>query len=142
MHFAYFETEFRCPDLSLAWPTEFAIITAYAPIGEDWPQARNEASDRELGAQLWAASNWVNRLTGFSPTTSHAEPGWAVDISWEAACDVGLQYHQDAIYYVIGNTLWVTYCDDRRELVRVGDFRERLHQGDSDIPVDYRSPSR
>ena len=43
------------------------------------------------------------------------------------ACDLGREYLQDAIYLVQGDQLSVTYCDERRGLVAVGNFRERLH---------------
>ena len=45
----------------------------------------------------------------------------------EEACDLGHQYLQDALYHVRGDQLFVTYCDQKRALVPVGNFRERLH---------------
>jgi len=39
----------------------------------------------------------------------------------------GRRYRQDAIYYVIGDTLFVSFCDERRALVEVGGFRPRVH---------------
>lgn len=80
-----------------------------------------------LEADLRATGKWLRRLTGFSPATGHAESGWAVELGWELACDIGRRFHQDAIYCVTGDTLWVTLCDHRRGLVSVGSFRQRLH---------------
>lgn len=65
----------------------------------------------------------MRRLTGYSPTTVHAEPGWAVEMPWDEACDLGLRFKQDAIYSVRGDELTVTFCDHRRGLVPVGAFR-------------------
>ena len=71
---------------------------------------------------------WVRRLTGFSPTTNHAEPGWAVAIGFDDACKIGGDFKQDAIYYVTGDELGVSHCAPPR-LEKVGDFRSRVHQG-------------
>lgn len=46
---------------------------------------------------------------------------------FDAACDLGLRYRQDATCHVQGDQLSVSLCDDRRGLVAVGAFRERLH---------------
>jgi len=81
-----------------------------------------------LTAELAATSAWRRRITGYSPATGHAEPGWGIELSLGEACDLRLRYKQDAIYYVIGDQLWVTFCDDRRQLVRVGSFADRLHR--------------
>ncbi|HLF97008.1 MAG TPA: DUF3293 domain-containing protein [Methylococcaceae bacterium] len=109
------------------WPAEFAIVTAYATTGESWPEAENRAADRRLEAELRRQRLWMRRLTGYSPATGHGEPGWAVDLGFQSACDIGRRYRQDAIYYVIGDTLFVSFCDERRALVEVGGFRPRVH---------------
>jgi hypothetical protein len=45
---------------------------------------------------------------------------------WEKACDLGVKYKQDAIYVVKNDDLFVTFCDERRTLVPIGRFPERL----------------
>lgn len=124
MNTTYSSTHFRS-DLT-DWPASFAIITGYATTGESWPQQENDAADRSLQELLMAEDLLCGRVTGYSPDTGHAEPGWAAPIGWTEACDLGLQFKQDAIYYVDGDVLSVSYCDDRRKLVEVGPFRERL----------------
>lgn len=126
LHPAYFETRFARAEDWENWPEEFAIITGYATTGEDWPQARNDAADRELAAFLRTHGGWMKRLTGYSPTTGHSEPGWAVEMDFESACDVGRRFRQDAIYWVTGDQLWVSRCDASRQPVPVGPFRERV----------------
>lgn len=69
----------------------------------------------------------MRRLSGYSPATGHREPGWAVAMSFQDACDTGRRYRQDAIYYVTRDTLWVSFCDGRRALVEIGSFRPRVH---------------
>lgn len=126
MHPAYLETHFISRDGVDGWPEQFVIITAYATTGETWTEAQNEAADQVLEAELRGTGCWIRRVTGYSPTTQHCEPGWAVAMEWEQACYLGVKYLQDAIYVVSGDALAVTYCDERRELLAVGSFLERL----------------
>ena len=83
-------------------------------------------ADRALEGELRKTGRWMRRLTGYSPITGHAEAGWAVEMPWDEACDVGLRFKQDAIYTVNGDELSVTLCDHRRGPVLVGAFRERV----------------
>lgn len=77
-------------------------------------------------SELAKSGPWLRRLTGYSPSTGHAEPGWAVEVDFVTACDIGHRHHQDAIYYVDGDELYVSYCDARRRRVPVGGFRARV----------------
>lgn len=127
MHPEYFKVRFRADDADDAeWPEEFAIITAYATTGEVWTDEENSSADRELREYLSSLSSFVHRLTGYSLTTGHAEPGWAVSISFEDACDIGIEFKQDAIYFVKSGKLFVSYCDSRRQKRNVGDFLSHL----------------
>jgi len=127
MHPAYFETQFRTPELVEDWPQEFVIVTAYATTGTQWSSEQNAAADRRLEAELRERGGGLVRVTGFSPTTGHAEPGWAFEMPFEEACDLGMRYLQDALYHVWGDVLSVSHCDERRKRIEVGGFRERLH---------------
>jgi Protein of unknown function (DUF3293) len=91
---------------------EVCNVTAYNTTGETWSPERNSAADRDLTAELAAMGVWRRQITGYSPSTGHAEPGWAVELSLNDACDLGLRYKQDAIYYVTRDELWVTFCDE------------------------------
>jgi hypothetical protein len=133
MHPAYFEVRFRHEGTDGEWPDEFAVITAYATTGEIWSVEMNHAADRELGEHLSSLSSFVRRLTGYSPETGHAEPGWAVAISFETACDVGLKFKQDAVYFVRGGDLFVSHCDGRRGLVFIGGFKDILDGNPGEI---------
>jgi hypothetical protein len=64
--------------------------------GEEWTLRENEAADRRLEEELRASGHWIKRLTGYSPVSGHAEPGWAVTLALDAACDLGLRFKQDA----------------------------------------------
>ncbi len=126
LHPAYFETRYRQDAPNSYWPENFSIITAYATTGEIWTEEQNLSADRALETELRNSDHWLKRLTGYSPSSGHAESGWAVEIPWTEACAIGLRYKQHAIYFVSGEELHVTLCDDRRELVHVGKFLERL----------------
>ncbi len=123
---AYFLTHFISRDGMEDWPERFVIITAYATTGETWPDSMNEAQNQKLEAVLRGSGKWMRAITAYSPETSHLEPGWAVELDWEEGCDLGERFQQDAIYGVDGDALSVTYCDERRALVPVGAFRNRL----------------
>ncbi len=110
------------------WPASFAVITAYARTGTQKPANANELADQQLSRELQRRGVWHWRLTGYSPETLHAEPGWAAELPLGPACDLGNEFDQDAIYFVMGDELFLSYCDDRRQLVAIGSFRERLRQ--------------
>jgi len=124
----YFEVRFAAEQQIDDWPNQFAIITAHATTGEAWPAAENQAADQKLKQEIETAGWWHVRVTGFSPTSDHSEPGWAIDTSMDKACDLGLRYRQDAIYYVNDDCLYVISCEpSRRHPVEVsGSFRQRL----------------
>lgn len=126
MHPEYFETHFNPAGYEGPWPRQFAIITGYSTTGEEWTSEANTKADLELHAALLRRGVWIQRITGYSPRTGHAEPGWAVELSFSDACDLGHQFRQDALYFVRDDQLFVSHCDSRREEMLVGSFRERL----------------
>ena len=124
---AYAEVHFEQETAFDEWPAQFAIITAYGTTGQQWTDEENRAADQKLTDELRGQGCWLRRIMGYSPATRHAEPGWAVETTFAAACDLGAKYGQDAIYYVTGDRLEVSFCDARRAPVEVGEFRDRLH---------------
>ena len=122
----YKETLFLADEWKDA-PDKFAIITAYATTGENWSDKENKDADRRLMKTLRSYKVWMTRITGYSPSSGHSEPGWAVDIDLENSCNLGNWFKQDAIYYVKNDKLFVSYCDSRRALVPVGSFSDRLN---------------
>lgn len=104
----------------------FAIITGYATTGETWPDEENERQNDQLRLELEGLGVLLGKMTGYSPTEDHAEPGWAAVLEFDQACDIGAKYDQAAIYYVRDGVLYLSYCDTRRELVNVGAFAARF----------------
>ena len=126
MHPAYFETRFRVEAMPGDWPASFVILSAWATTGQSWTAQANESADRRLAQRLAQRGLWRLRITGYSPTTGHAEPGWAFTMGLEEACDLGQRFQQDALYWVDHDRLSVTHCDHRRGLLPIGPFRQRL----------------
>lgn len=122
----YFETRFFYPGPPNDFGGEFGIISAYATTGETWTDDRNLEADSQLEKYLNQRATCVSRITGYSPSTEHKEPSWLADVAFEEACDIGLEYLQDAIYYVSFGKLYVSYCDGRREMFEVGSFESRV----------------
>jgi hypothetical protein len=122
----YSETHFIAADGPQDWPEQFALITVYATTSEAWTDQQNEVADQALEAELQAKGRWMLRITGCSPTTPHRRPSWAIAMDWQEACDLGVRFLQDAIYFAHADALAVTSCDQRRELLPVGNFHQRL----------------
>lgn len=128
MPFEYFTTRFTMREAA-SFPDEFAIITGYATTGESWPEERSRKNNVALLARLESRGVWIHPITGHSPDMAHMEPGWAAELRFDDACDLGRDFEQMAIYYVRGDALFVSWCDERRSLVPVGAFRERVTVG-------------
>jgi hypothetical protein len=122
----YYQTRFQPDALPTPLPGTFAIITACATTGETWTDSENEAANAALRADLERSDHLLGSLTGYSPFTGHAEPGFAASLPFEEACDLGLKFKQDAIYYVDSGILHVSYCDERRQFEPVAAFLDRL----------------
>ena len=122
----YLETRFKLDlendpklDKFEVFPDQFVIITAYATTGEEWSGVKNSQEDERLKAYLQSRFSCVKRITGYSPTTGHSEPGWLVNCSYDEGCDIGLLFKQDAIYWGEGGNLFVSYCGPQRSKVWV-----------------------
>lgn len=126
MHPAYFETHFDSHGFLGIWPVQFAIVTAWATTGTLKSMAANESANRELQFELEHRRLWHQKVTGYSPTTKHAEPGWAIELPFDDACELGQKFFQDAIYFIDADQLFVSHCDERRQKVFIGEFHQRL----------------
>jgi hypothetical protein len=122
----YVATRFRITSQPARWPREFVIITAYAPTGQEWSDAVNAEADRRLTADLASRDLWRVRITGYSPDTDHAEPGWAVEMPIEEGRKIGRRFRQDAIFVVRADALGYVSCKGHGKVTWFGAFRERL----------------
>jgi len=122
----YFQTQFRTETAFDEWPYSFAIITAYATTGEVWTEEQNQRADERLRKVVIGIDPDARRITGYSPTTGHAEPGWAVSMELAVAKQIGREFLQDAIYFIDNGTIYVAKCDGDDAPIFVDDFLNRL----------------
>lgn len=122
----YFDTRFKLGLPLAQLPDSFAIITAHATTGEVWTPEDNNAANETLRADLEKGGQLLGTITGYSPETNHAEPGFAAAIPFKEACKIGARFKQDAIYYVSSGTLFVSHCDHRRNLKPITQFSKRV----------------
>ena len=99
---------------------------AYAPTGQRWSDAENAAADQKLSAEIEALGAWRLRITGYSPDTGHAEPGWAVELPIEKGRGIGRQFKQDAIFVIRADALGYVRCEADGKVAWFGAFRERV----------------
>lgn len=142
LHPAYFKLRFRGPWPDRRHPDEIAIITPYATTGETWSEERNQAADLKIENELRETGLWMRRLIGYDPATSHEEPGWAVEMGFEAACDLGGRFKQDAIFWVSGNRVWVAKCGPDGERAEIGTFSDRFDMEETNHPAEWESGGR
>lgn len=128
MHPEYASTAFRVPARPEAWPRSFVIVTAWATTGEQWPPEANAAATARLESVLGGIGAWHWPITGYSPRTGHAEPGWAVELDLEAGLMLGREFVQHAIFEVVDDVLRVWACDTDPPAGQVlGRFATRVH---------------
>jgi len=121
----YFDTRFKLGLPLTELPDSFAIITAHATTGEVWTAEDNNAANEALRAELEHGGHFIETITGYSPETNHAEPGFAAAIPFEEACQIGARFKQYAIYSVSSGTLFVSHCDHRLSLKPITRFSKR-----------------
>lgn len=104
------------------WPREFVVITAYAPAGQKWSDAETAAADQKLRVELAALGAWHLRISGYSPDTGHAEPGWAVELPIEEGRKIGRRFRQDAIFVVRADALGYVSCKGHGKVTWFGAY--------------------
>ncbi len=124
----YFQTKFEVPIKPKKYPQQFAIITAYNPMNQLLSDYQNNVRNKILEEELKQKYDWVYQINGFDETTDHKEKGFMFDCSsLYEACKLGEKYSQDAIYYILDDTLYVSKCArNQRKLVKVGGFLSRI----------------
>lgn len=70
----YSKTQFKTNAYTVAWPSCFAIITAYATTGETWTASENEHANNLLKELFELEGVWHEAITGYDPETGHEEP--------------------------------------------------------------------
>lgn len=127
IHPACFSTVFDVESPAGGLPANWTLVTAFARTGSVRRFAENEAADARLAAELDKLGLRRWRVTGRSPAGDHAEPGWGIDAPVELARDIGQQFDQVAIFWILDGVLWVGECGVGVSGVRVGPLAPKLN---------------
>ncbi|APC97868.1 hypothetical protein KX01_1684 [Francisella frigiditurris] len=124
----YFTTKFEIPIKPAKYPDKFMILTAWNPLNQKLSKEENISRNNALKKDLKESFSFIYEINGFDPESKHKENGFMANcFDLEKACDYGLKYQQDAIYYVVEDKLYVVQCAlDKREMISVGKFLDRV----------------
>lgn len=104
----------------------FAIITAYNPLGKICSKSANRTLDKELQADIEGLKAPYRRLWGCSPEFDHSEKSWAVMTDKGTAINLAKKYQQNAIYWVEQVCLFLVPCMlEQYKVVDMGEFEKR-----------------
>ncbi|MCG9598346.1 DUF3293 domain-containing protein [Vibrio sp. Isolate25] len=103
--------------------TRFAIITAWNPASQWLSKPQNDRNNHDL-AQDFGHTYFVEVLVG-DESFAWAEESFAVDIEQQQALLLGRKYKQNAIYYVIGDELFLLSCLADATKVNLGQWQCR-----------------
>ncbi len=122
----YFNAYFKIPhqrDSNL--PSEFIIVTAFNPDGQNCMAELNQSYDSDLAALIQKKSLSIWRVIGGSRDFVHAEPGYAVETNLEAGIEIGIQFRQEAIFWINNGHLYLVDCSSR-ERIFMGEWKLRI----------------
>jgi len=109
-------------------PSEFIIVTAFNPEGRDYSPKSNQKFDSDLGALIRKKALNAWRVIGGSRDFIHAEPGYAVQTNLKSGIEIGVKFHQEAIFWVTQNKLFLVDCD-AHQAVPMGDWNSPRQGG-------------
>ena len=90
---------------SFVVPQQFAIVTAYNPLGACLEDEENVRRNRQLESSFGRIS--YQPLVGCSLDLSHQEPSFALVCPKSEAIQLARRYDQNAIYWVEAGRLWL-----------------------------------
>ncbi len=127
LHPACFSTVFDADIPPDGFPRRWAIVTAHARTGTVRPFLEDACADTALAAEIDRLGLRRWRVTGRSDSGDHAEPGWGVDCDAARARDLGRQFDQAAIFWVVDGDLLGGECGEGVSGVKVGALAPRLN---------------
>lgn len=122
----YANTYFKIPDRrDDDLPSEFIIVTAFNPDGQNCAAELNQSHDSDLAAliQKKSLSSW--RVIGGSRDFVHAEPGYAIEANLDAGIEIGVQFRQEAIFWINHGNLFLVDCSLRQKTA-MGEWKLRI----------------
>ena len=122
----YLNTYFKIPHQQAEeLPSEFIIVTAFNPDGQNHSMELNQKFDSNLAAliQKKSLSSW--RVIGGSRNFVHSEPGHAIKTNLEAGIEVGILFQQEAIFWINSGNLYLVDCSSRQQ-ISMGKWKPRI----------------
>jgi len=86
---------------------EFAVITAFDPLGRDLPLEENAQRATKLETRLAELDHSFVRVDACSPGGSHCEASVAVGMPKSKAVRVASEFEQMAIFWYDGGRFWI-----------------------------------
>ncbi|AWB66732.1 DUF3293 domain-containing protein [Saccharobesus litoralis] len=111
---------------SLSQSLNFAIITAFNPLGQLRSPSFNTIQDKALQYDIQRLNTVYRSIYGCSADLSYSEKSWLVAIEQSTAIDLAIEYKQNAIYFVNGDRLSLVPCllaDQQEDYI--GSFQQR-----------------
>ena len=123
---SYQETEFFFTQ-GLSSQLSFSIITAYNPLGVILSSTQNGVLDRKLQREIEALGLPYRVMIGASADMGHMEKSWAVAIDRDIAIQMGIEFNQNAIYYVECGYLFLIPCLMQEKELCLGLFSDKMN---------------
>ena len=123
---SYLKARFRA-DLPLKGIAQsFCIVTAYCPFDEQVTDEENKTFNQALKTELENAGLVHFPVTGYSPDSDHAEPGYGIICDRSIAIKLGQQFRQNAIFSVYENTVYLINCIPPHKDIPCGKWSDLL----------------
>ncbi len=110
MNPAYADVRFRAELPKGGLPERFCIVTAWNPDGITTDAASNAAATARLIAIVQAESLSHFPVTGGSPDSTHAEPGFGMMVDQARVLSLGREFRQEAVFWIDRGTVHLCPC--------------------------------
>ena len=120
----YATTVFLCPETV---PYEqFAVVTACNPSGQILPENENKKLNILLKRQI-TQYDYIE-LVGASPDLLHQEASFAIHMPLSKAKQLAIEFHQNAIFWVQNNEVYIESAGLYFHQVAIGSFEQRCRK--------------
>ena len=123
---AYSQARFRADLAPQGITQSFCIVTAYCPFDEQVTDEENKTFNQTLKTELENAGLVHVPVTGYSPDSDHAEPGYGIICDRSIAIKLGQQFRQNAIFSVYENTVYLINCIPPHKDIPCGKWSDLL----------------
>ncbi len=104
----------------------FAVITAYNPLGQILTLGTNHIRDKALQSDIMSLRHPYRKVWGCSSELDYSEKSWAVSMPKADAVKLASKYQQNALYWVEQDRLYLLPCLlERASAVELGAFSLR-----------------